>query len=215
MTCRCADVGLDEMFDEQFAVREAKRYRRKGLPRRASILLELIRNAISLAGRTSLEGGTGAGALSVELARQGVTRAVGVDAIPAAIDQARELAHELNVADRAHFTIGDFADSELSLLPADVVVLDRVVCCYPDWRALLTRAATHASRVVALTYPPDNALSRFEVGAVNAFQRMMGRRFRVHVHSAARMFALLAEHGFTSVKKRRYWFWEIAVASRS
>jgi len=214
MTCRCADLGLDEMFDEQFARREANRYRRKGLARRSRILLDLIRGALPLTGRTALEGGSGAGVFSIELARQGVTRAVGVDAMPAAIEQARLLAHELAVDQRAHFTIGDFADPAVSLLSADIVVLDRVVCCYPDWRSLITRAATHAARVVALSYPPDNALSSIEIQAVNAFQRLMGRRFRLHLHPTSAMFALLAEHGFTSVRKRRYWFWEIAVASR-
>jgi magnesium-protoporphyrin O-methyltransferase len=214
MACRCADVGLDEIFDEQFARRDAQRYRRKGLPRRSAILLDLLAGAVALPGITSLEGGAGAGAVSVELARRGAARVKGIDATPIAVQYARGLAADFNLSERVEFETGDFADPQLSAQPADVVILDRVVCCYPDWRGLLANAATHAHRAIALSYPPDNTLSAIEIGTLNAFQRVMRRRFRVQLHSTAAMFRLLAEHGFTRVTKRRYWFWEIAVAAR-
>lgn len=214
MACRCADVGLDEIFDEQFARRDAERYRRKGLPRRARILLELLTKFIDLRGITTLEGGAGAGAVSVELVRRGAAEAKGIDATPAAVQYARWLAGEFGLADRVDFDVGDFAAPELRVQSADVVILDRVVCCYPDWRGLLLNAATHAHRAVAITYPPDNKLSAFEIGSVNLFQRVMRKRFRLQLHSSAAMLGLLADYGFVRVERRRYWFWEIAVAAR-
>jgi SAM-dependent methyltransferase len=214
MPCRCADVALDEMFDERFARRDADHYRRKGLPKRARILLALLRNVIDLTGKTSLEGGAGAGALTVDLARLGARHARGVDATTVAVQCARSLAVDFKVEDRVEFEVGDFADAMLALPRADIVILDRVVCCYPDWRALLTRAATHADRAVALSYPPGNRLSSVEVGAFNALQKRLGRKFRLHRHSPVAMLGLLADNGFTALTTRRYWFWEIAVAAR-
>ncbi len=214
MACHCADLGLDEIFDERFSRRDAERYRRKGLPRRAKILLDLLATAVDPRGITSLEGGAGAGALTVELVRRGAAYARGIDATPVAVQYARRLAIEYNVAERAQFEVGDFADPLLSPQSADVVILDRVLCCYPDWRGLLSNAASRAQRAISLSYPPDNALSRMEIAAVNAFQRLLRRRFRLHLHPSRAMFGLLADHGFTAITRRRYWFWEIVVASR-
>lgn len=214
MACRCADVGLAEIFNERFARRDAARYRKRGLPARARLLLELVESSIDLRGRRSLEGGAGAGALTVELARRGVTAAQGIDAMPVAVEYATQLAAQFGVAEHAHFRAGDFADPDLAAEPADLVILDRVVCCYPDWRGLLANATQRAEHVIALSYPPANALTRFEIAALNGVQALLRRRFRIHLHPPAAMLALLREHGFTNVQRRRYWFWEIAVAHR-
>ena len=143
MTC-CGDVGLTEVFNERFMRRDARQYRKHGLDKRTRLLLQLVEASMKLPGSRSLEGGAGAGALTVELARRGVSDARAIDAMPVAIRYARELAGHFDVLDNVHFDIGDFADPALSAEPADLVVLDRVVCCYPDWRALLSNAAQRA-----------------------------------------------------------------------
>src|SRR5262245_50590215 len=124
MACTCTDVGLDEVFNERFARRDAARYRKHGLPRRAQRLVQMIEGFIDPKGQRSLEGGAGAGALTVELLRRGVSEAEAIDATPIAMEYARTLAAEFGVADRASFKIGDFADPALSMRPADIVILD-------------------------------------------------------------------------------------------
>src|SRR6185503_16835994 len=100
MVCNCADVGLEEVFSDHFARRDARSYRKHGLPKRARILLELIEQQCPLRELTTLEGGAGAGALSVELARRGVRSARALDAIPYVTSHGPELAREFNVSDR-------------------------------------------------------------------------------------------------------------------
>jgi hypothetical protein len=147
------------------------------------------------------------------LARQGAALARGIDAMPVAIEHARSLARDFGVSDRTNFAVADFAE-KADLPKVDLVILDRVVCCYPDWRALLENAAACARRVVAISYPADSTLSRMSIQLINAGQALLRRRFRLHFHSPAAMLGLLATHGFSIQTHQRYWFWEIAVASR-
>src|SRR5262245_32001414 len=127
MRCTCTDVALDEVFTEDFARDDAAHYRKHGLQRRARLLLALVATVMDVRGRSTLEGGAGCGALTVELARRGASSATAVDAVPIAITCATELAHEFGVADRTQFLVGDFADPQLAALPADLVILDRVL----------------------------------------------------------------------------------------
>jgi magnesium-protoporphyrin O-methyltransferase len=215
MTCRCSDVGLEEVFGDRYARRDARSYRKKGLPARARELLRLIEERTPIKNHSTLEGGAGAGALTVELARRGAQNALALDAIPHITRFGPDLAREFGVAERAHFATADFANLPADTPSADIVILDRVVCCYPDWHALLTNAAAHARRIVALTYPHVNALTRISVGAVNGLQKIFGRRFRAQLHSVPAMHAHLQQSGFAEVALSRYWYWEIAVFQRA
>ena len=210
MACRCADVGLDEIFDDRFAEKDARRYLKRGLPTRAARLLADLRKFIDPVGRTALEAGCGAGAFTIELARQGAAHALGIDATAAAIERARLLAKQCGVADRVEFVIADFA-SLAQPQSADLVVLDRVVCCYPEWQPLLDRAVRASPRVIALTYPTDRLIYRAMISTVNLGQRVLRRVFRMRLHSPGAMSAYLERHGFSRRTIHRYWLWEIAV----
>jgi hypothetical protein len=54
----------------------------------------------------------------------------------------------------------DIVTAPGSVEPADVVVLHRVVCCYPDYVGLLGAVADHARALVVFSHPPRNAPSR-------------------------------------------------------
>jgi predicted RNA methylase len=213
MACSCPDVGLDEIFTEDFARRDADRYRKRGLPKRAQKLLQLIQSQLDLKGATALEGGAGAGALTVELARRGVSYVAAVDATSIALEYARQLAREYGVSERVEPVVADFADYACSN-PADLVILDRVVCCYPDWKRLLENAATCARSVITLSYPADRLLWRVAIGTANTGQALLRRRFRMHFHAPTAMLAFLTDSGFQLVARERYWFWELAVMKR-
>lgn len=213
MSCRCPEVGLEEVFDEDFARKDANRYRKRGLPPRARKLLRLVEKQIDLRNLQSLEAGAGAGGLTIELARRGAAHARGIDAVRVAIEQAQSLARDFGVTDRTGFAVGDFA--RMTDQPnADLVILDRVVCCYPDWTPLLENAAACARRVIALSYPADRTLAKIVIRLINAGQAILRRRFRLQFHSPAAMLGLLARNGFSVREQQRYWFWEISVASR-
>lgn len=213
MSCPCPGCGLNDVFGERSARLDARHYRRHGLPERAEQLIDAIRRVAPFHDTVSLEGGAGVGGLSIELLRRGVSRAVAIDAIPEAIRMSRKLAEESGVASRFEPVLGDFAtlDDEPSY---DIVVLDRVVCCYPDWRALLEIATARATRVIGLTYPRAAWWSRAAARVMNAGMWTLRRRYRSFIHPPADMHALLRARGFEPEVVGGVGVWELCVARR-
>ncbi len=206
-------AGLDDVFGERFARVEARRFRARGLPKRAQRLIEVARPVVRFHEATVLEGGAGVGGISIELLRRGVPHATAVDASPAAVRMARRLAEEYGVAHRITCVVDDFAHMEDDTVH-DLVVLDRVVCCYPDWRALLDAAAARASRAIAFTYPRSAWWTSLGVSAANSALWLMRRRFRMHVHPPSEMHALLRSHGFAPRVAGHVGVWEVCIAPR-
>ena len=120
-------------------------------------------------GGTVLEPGGGIGAVEIELLKAGAARSTVVELSPGYEQVAAELAREAGVAERMERRVGDFAADGTE--PADVVVLHRVVCCYPDYERLLGAAAEKARQTVVFTYPPRNVVSRAVLGLVNLWLR--------------------------------------------
>ena len=215
MPCDCAGLGLDEIFNERTARWDLRSFRRRGLPKRARRLLTAIERTTPVRGATSLEIGAGAGGFTITLLQRSLAAAEMIDASPAFADAARVLAREHGVQDRMRIVVGDFAADPGVAADADIVVLDRVICCYPGLEELLRPAAAHARRIVALTYPRPGWFSRLVIATLNAGQRIFRRRFRMHFHPPARVHTLLREAGFTPRVAGHAGFWEIAVATRT
>ena len=157
MKCCQAPSGYEELFSKKQAERDARSYRRKGLGVPAQWIVDVVRGH-GLEGAAVLEPGGGIGAIQIELLKAGAARSTVVELSPAYEEVAAELAREAGVDERVERHVGDFAADGTE--PADVVVLHRVVCCYPDYELLLTAAAAKARRTLVYTYPPRNIVSR-------------------------------------------------------
>jgi magnesium-protoporphyrin O-methyltransferase len=167
-----------------------------------------------------LDLGCGAGGLAVEAVRHGAARASGYDLSPTAIEEARRLARDRGVADRVRFEVGDGARVDLPV--ADVVVLNRVFCCYPDAAALVERSLGAARSVYAFTIPrssgPVGALVRAQTRVANACRRLRSRKFggfRVFVHDLGPIDAAVRAAGFAPLRREhRGLVWDLAVYAR-
>jgi Methyltransferase domain len=209
----CCSTGLDEIFDDRIARSEARRFQRRGLPRRSRKLLDAVETAMEVPGSTCLEVGAGIGGLSLTLLQRGAAAASIVDAVPTYVETARRLAGELGVADRLSLELANYADGPHGG-PVDLVIMDRVVCCHPDWRGLLEPASRQAGRAIALSYPRSVWWSRAAIAAVNIIQKLRRMVFRVYVHPPAAMHASLRERGFEPRVTGHHGPWEILVAVR-
>lgn len=209
----CCTNGLDDLFTENLARHDANRYRKRGLTKRARKLIAAIQHVMVLPGKRVLEIGVGVGAVTIELLRNGAASATGVDAVAAQLEQARALATENGVADRLDLVLADFT-ATTDIGKADLVLLDRVVCCYPDWRALLSAAAAHAEHALAMTYPRDVWWMRLVWRFGNWWQALTRSDFRLFVHPPREMHALLKQRGFTPRVAGSYFGWEILIARR-
>jgi magnesium-protoporphyrin O-methyltransferase len=145
--------------------------------------------------------------------KAGAARSTVVELSPGYEDAAAELAREAGVAERVERHVGDFAADGTE--PADVVILHRVVCCYPDYERLLGAAAEKARQTVVFTYPPRNVVSRAVLGLVNLWLRMSGTDFRTYAHRPELMVDVVRRAGFEPYARRRGGIWRgIALARR-
>lgn len=210
-SCCYERIGLNEIFTEKVLKRDTRRYRARGIDPRARRVFDEIRKRMELENRRTLEVGAGIGGLTIEMARAGAM-ANAIDATPFAVMTARILAKEQSVSDRTTFTEADFTTTTPER--ADVVVLDRVVCCYPDWRALVDKAAASAEQLLVLSWPRDNTVARVAISLANTWERVLRRTFRLHLHPPEMMMQRMRELGFQPVVTGHYWLWEIVVAAR-
>lgn len=169
--------------------------------------------ARGLDGATVLEAGGGVGAIQLELLEAGAERSVNVELSPAYEQEARLLLREAGREERVERRIGDFVRDEAG--PADVVVMHRVVCCYPDYEPLVGAAAERARRALVLSYPREAWWSKLAFAAFNLVQRLRRRKFRAYVHPAAGIVGAAERRGLHRALDGRGFFWQVAGLERS
>lgn len=212
--CSAFECAADQQFNEKKATEELKRYRTKGPGHTTRLLQEGLGHAGPLSG-TLLDIGSGIGSLTFGLLDRGVTHAVAVDASSAYNNVARQEAIRLGRADAVRFVHADFVSVAAALPAATLVTLDRVVCCYPSYKALLNAALDHAEQYLALSFPRDVWYVRLGVTLENAQRRLTKSPFRTFVHPAARMEELIRSAGFERSTRRETWMWSVDVYTRT
>jgi hypothetical protein len=206
MNC-CSAKGCDEFFSERVARRDTARYRRSGIDGNARRVVDFARRH-GIEGSTVLEVGGGVGAIQLELLRAGAARTENVELSPAYEPYAAELLQEAGLGTRAERRLLDFASQGDEVHPADVVVLHKVVCCYPDYEALVGAAAVHAKRQLLLTFPRESWWMKLGITAANLIQGARRRTFRVYVHPPAAMLAVARSNGLEPTERHRGRLWE-------
>jgi magnesium-protoporphyrin O-methyltransferase len=213
MDCCSHTKGLNRFFSRRVAQAEVRQYWKHGIDKHArKIVAALIQRGVG--GASVLEVGGGIGGLHVELLKQGAARATDIDISQAYLQAAGSVAERLGVRERVEYREADFATAADEIAPADVVVMHRVVCCYPDMPALVSAAAQHANHLLALSFPHDAwymQLGRHLLNATMWLQRS-GFRFYIHQPEAIRNVAAAAQ--FAPVHQQLSWPWRIIVFER-
>ena len=206
-------VGADRVFSGFYVARELKSYRRKG-PRATTTMLVEALKAEDIEGSTLLDIGGGVGAIQHELLRAGASRATGADAASAYLQATREEAERQGHAERIEYRHGDFVQIAGDLESADVVTLDRVICCYHDMEALVDASVEKARRLYGVVYPRDVWWTRVSNGFLNFFFWLLRNPFRVFVHSSRDVDALVRGAGFRRQYTRMTPFWQVVLYKR-
>jgi len=210
-SCQCQGIEIE--FNTREAAQKLADYHKRGPAGTTRLLIEALQT-LSVKDRTLLDVGGGIGVIQLELLKSGARSAVSVDASTAYVQAAEQEARRQGLDDRIEYLHGDFVALASGIPPADVVTLDRVICCYHDMPGLVGHAAEHARQVLALVYPLDAAWVRFLLVLENLFQRLKGSPFRAFVHPTTAMEALLRERGLQRHSYRRSGVWQIAVYTR-
>jgi hypothetical protein len=208
---RCCRPGsYERIFGARQAKLDASRYRRRGLRGTAR---GLVRLAGDVSGETVLEVGGGVGAIELELLAAGAARATNVELSGEYEEEAEMLLAERGLSERVDRRVADFVTEPVG--PHDVVVMHRVVCCYPDVDVLVGVAAAHTGRRLLLTYPRERPWTRAGMWAINLCLRISGCGFRAFVHPVVRMTAAAQREGLALERRERPGLiWENAVYER-
>jgi hypothetical protein len=214
MTGCCARHGQEELFGEKSARRDARRYRRRGADKMARSLARRAA-ARGVEGATVLEIGGGVGAVLLELLRRGAAHGEIVELVPAYEPFVRELAGEQGLGDRVGFRTADLVEDAESRTPADLVVLNKVVCCTPDGVELAGIAAGLARRTLVLSHPRETWWARAALALVNGGFRLLGRRFRVFVHRTRALEAAIEAQGLVRASEAHGPLFRVAAFERA
>jgi 2-polyprenyl-3-methyl-5-hydroxy-6-metoxy-1,4-benzoquinol methylase len=205
----CCDRGdYEATFNEAFARRIARRYRRRGLTKVERRLVGFLVDQ-GIEGATVLEIGGGLGEVQVELLRAGAARVTNLEISPSYESEARRLLESTGFSDRVDRRIIDIAAAPDEVEPAEVVVLHRVVCCYENYSALLGAAGSHSRRLLVFSHPPRSVLLRSLFAWDNAVRRIRRNDFRGFVHPPEAMVAVLEAQGLSVQRRHHSWDWDV------
>ena len=206
----CDPSGYSEVFDKKTAARDVRSFLDKGLDSTAKPMVEALRSR-GMEGSTVLEVGAGAGAALATMLGAGATGAVGIDISPHYVKAARLLMSDRGHEEKVAWHIGDFVAMSESLEPADVVFLNRVVCCYPHMVGMVDAAKGRTTRLLAMAYPRKRWSTRIVFGLINTWARIRRNTFRVFVHDPESIRRRVGSPDFEEVASGTtvLWHWKV------
>jgi magnesium-protoporphyrin O-methyltransferase len=213
----CCGEGIpscERVFDERTARDDLHRYRRDGPTWYSRELIDELADGLAIDGASVIDIGAGVGAVHLGLLERGAAVAVDVDGSSAYLAVARAEAERQGVAGRVTHVLGDATVVAPDLAPADLVALDRVVCCFNDVAALLGAATKLATRRVGLVYPRDSWWIRFGATVSNPVLFARSGGYRIRIHRQAVVAGLLAAAGFERIAERDGRVWRIETWER-
>jgi magnesium-protoporphyrin O-methyltransferase len=208
-----ATCCYDEAFDAKDAAASLADYRRRGpSPSTRQLIAGLA--ADGAAGRTVLDIGAGVGAVHLELLDLGAASAVDIDASAAYLAAAREEAERRGRVGVVSHRKGDFVDLAGEVESADLVALDRVVCCYGDMAALVGAAARRTRRRLGIVIPREWAILRGAAAAYHRWADLRHRPFRPYIHRRSEIAAVAAAAGLRPVSRQQGLIWQTLIFER-
>ena len=206
MSCCCPHSRSGGRVFSFFARNYRKRFTKKGFEPSQQQLLQGLQQA-GFVGATVLEIGSGVGHFHLTMLEQGAKSATGIDLAPKMIEEARNWAKQRGLAERSQYFQGDFMEILPEVDTAEVTVLDKVVCCYPDADGLVHRSLEKTGRVYALTYPRYRLSVRLAIGLGALLMKLIGSSFRPYAHHPEDIERWISEQGFRKVYENTTLIW--------
>ena len=206
MSCCCPHAQSASRFFSFFARRYRQRFEKKGFEASQKQLMEGLAQA-GYQGLTLLEVGSGVGHVHQTMLEQGAVSAVGIDLAPEMIKEAEKWAEDRGLTDRVQYLMGDFIHQTDEIEIADVCVMDKVVCCYPDAEGLVKATLAKTAKIYALTYPRDKWYVRLVIGMAALFLKLVRSDFRPYVHDPEVIERWISDQGYSKSYEARTFVW--------
>jgi magnesium-protoporphyrin O-methyltransferase len=208
MPCpHCASA--DQLFNDDVARKELRKLQKRGPSGSTLLLLDILTDSGSPG--SVLDIGGGVGAIQHALAERGASTVTGVDASRAYLATVRGEAERLGYGDRSEQHFGDFVELAPDVEAADIVTLDRVLCCYPDASALIGASAGKAATLYGIVFPKERWWTRLGSRTLNGWMALIRSDFRSYVHPESLVDEVVARADLAPLQKRSTWLWNVWV----
>ena len=209
--CQCQ--GIETMFDKKTAERELKRYLKKGPSKTTGMLLDAIHKE-GVQGLDFLDIGGGIGAIQYDLIKAGASSGTSIEASAAYIDLVKQETLQDGFRELMDYKHGDFTTAASDVDSADIVTLDKVICCYDNMSELVTLSSKLARKIYAVIYPRDVWWTKLAILFMNFYSIVKGSSFRVFIHPTKKVEEIIFGNGL----KRKYYattlFWQVVIFTK-
>jgi hypothetical protein len=144
-----------------------------------------------------------------------MAQAVNVELTPTYEAAAAELIVEAGLSDRVERRMMDFTEAGTSVEAADVVVMNRVICCYPDMPKLAGAAAERARGILVMSVPNRRWWTRLGLTLVNFVFRVIRMQFRAFLHQPALILVAVERRGFKTRLNQPGLIWQVVALERT
>lgn len=200
--------GADLFFDKKTADKKYNAYLKKGASRvTAKMILQLQKQFIE--GKSLVDIGGGIGTLQWWFLENGGNKTVDIDASSGYLKQAKEHAIKMGWESKSEFMLGDCVDVFPQIDIADFITLDKVVCCYPNYREILETTCDKATKSVSLSYPMDGFISQLVRKTGDIILSFQKNPFRPFVHPVAEIRDVFKQKGFDRVSHSLVFPWHV------
>jgi magnesium-protoporphyrin O-methyltransferase len=207
----CCDEDLALIgYDGHEAAHDLERWLSRGPRRETQELIDAIR-AEGVEGARVREVGAGVGVIHTALLESGAASVVDIDASREYLATASAEAVRRGLASRIDYRYGDVVELAADLPPADIVILDSVICCYPYLQRLLEAAVVSHPRLAGLAYPRDVWWMRAYMRLYNLTHWLKRSPARYFIHRRRRVRSLMAEAGYVEIHDGGSPRWRVAV----
>lgn len=209
--CQCQ--GIESWFSEKFVARQVKRYHKKGPAKSTRILIDALREQ-GIDGMTLLDIGGGFGVIQHKLLQAGLSHAESVEAATAYLNAAKKETQRQGLDGRIRFHHGDFVELASQIQPAEIVTLDRVICCYHNMPEQIRLSAERSRKLYGLVYPRDTWWMKAIAKIQNLILKVRDNPFRIFVHPTRKVDALVRSKGFVQCFYQNTFLWQIVIYVR-
>lgn len=206
-------IGLEQ--ETQKWVKSDLAALRRGKKQRTTLLLIRALHDLGVGGQTLLDIGGGLGVIQLELLKGGAAAATSVEISSAYLDAARQEAARQGLSERITWQHGDFVALAEDVPAADIVTLDRVVCCYPDYKELIGKSVAKAGKLYALVFPRDLWVIRQGLKLMNWIFKAQKSLYVAYIHPVAEIDGIIRAGGFSAAYQHSTLGWHVRVYRRA
>jgi len=209
--CQCQ--GIEKMFDKKTALKELKKYKKKGPSKTTRMLLKVIQQR-GVKALDFMDIGGGIGAIQNYLINNGAEKGTSIDASKAYLEVAREEAERNGTVGKMTYRHGDFITTASDSDSADIVTLDKVICCYDEMAELVGLSSGLARKIYGVVYLREVWWTKLVRPLMNMYPKIMGSEFRVFVHPTKKVEEIIMGNGLKPLYYATTFVWQVAVFVR-